>query len=99
MPGRGVGLLRDGLCFGRLPSASVSPPDGERSQWGCEALWEGWSPRSACWPHCPHSALFPFRLKPFTSYKFRVKATNDIGDSEYSEESESLTTLQAGRCP
>ncbi|KAL2297829.1 hypothetical protein Nmel_016394 [Mimus melanotis] len=37
------------------------------------------------------------RLKPFTSYKFRVKATNDIGDSEYSEESESLTTLQAGQ--
>ncbi|NXH50445.1 SDK2 protein, partial [Dicaeum eximium] len=35
------------------------------------------------------------RLKPFTSYKFRVKATNDVGDSEYSEESESLTTLQA----
>ncbi|KAG6920445.1 sidekick cell adhesion molecule 2, partial [Chelydra serpentina] len=35
------------------------------------------------------------RLKPFTSYKFRVKATNDIGDSEYSQESESLTTLQA----
>ncbi|KAM6050623.1 protein sidekick-2 [Chlamydotis macqueenii] len=35
------------------------------------------------------------RLKPFTSYKFRVKATNDLGDSEYSEESESLTTLQA----
>uniref|UniRef100_A0A670HQN0 Sidekick cell adhesion molecule 2 n=1 Tax=Podarcis muralis TaxID=64176 RepID=A0A670HQN0_PODMU len=35
------------------------------------------------------------RLKPFTTYKFRVKATNDIGDSEYSEESESLTTLQA----
>nr|XP_033817053.1 protein sidekick-2 isoform X2 [Geotrypetes seraphini] len=34
------------------------------------------------------------RLKPFTSCKFRVKATNDIGDSEYSEESESLTTLQ-----
>ncbi|NXG29312.1 SDK2 protein, partial [Dromaius novaehollandiae] len=35
------------------------------------------------------------RLKPFTTYKFRVKATNDIGDSDYSEESESLTTLQA----
>lgn len=39
-----------------------------------------------------------YRLKPFTSYKFRVKATNDIGDSEFSEESESLTTLQAGQC-
>lgn len=39
---------------------------------------------------------FLYRLKPFTSYKFKVKATNDIGDSEYSEESESLTTLQAG---
>ncbi|XP_032473244.1 protein sidekick-2 isoform X3 [Phocoena sinus] len=35
------------------------------------------------------------RLKPFTSYKFRVKATNDIGDSEFSKESEPLTTLQA----
>uniref|UniRef100_A0A8D2J7G5 Sidekick cell adhesion molecule 2 n=1 Tax=Varanus komodoensis TaxID=61221 RepID=A0A8D2J7G5_VARKO len=35
------------------------------------------------------------RLKPFTTYKFRLKATNDIGDSEYSEESEPLTTLQA----
>ncbi|KAM8887576.1 protein sidekick-2 [Synchiropus picturatus] len=34
------------------------------------------------------------RLKPFTSYKFRVKATNDIGDSEYSPESEAVTTLQ-----
>lgn len=44
----------------------------------------------------PHS---PYRLKPFTSYKFRVKATNDIGDSEFSEESEPLTTLQAGQCP
>lgn len=44
-------------------------------------------------PHRPH------RLKPFTSYKFRVKATNDIGDSEFSEESEPLTTLQAGQCP
>lgn len=41
----------------------------------------------------------PYRLKPFTSYKFRVKATNDIGDSEFSEESEPLTTLQAGQCP
>nr|XP_023684921.1 protein sidekick-2-like isoform X1 [Paramormyrops kingsleyae] len=34
------------------------------------------------------------RLKPFTSYQFRVKATNDIGDSDYSEESEAITTLQ-----
>uniref|UniRef100_A0A803YEI6 Sidekick cell adhesion molecule 2 n=1 Tax=Meleagris gallopavo TaxID=9103 RepID=A0A803YEI6_MELGA len=41
------------------------------------------------------TAFIVDRLKPFTSYKFRVKATNDIGDSEYSEESESLTTLQA----
>ncbi|KAK2866800.1 hypothetical protein Q7C36_002856 [Tachysurus vachellii] len=35
-----------------------------------------------------------FRLKPFTSYQFRVKATNDIGDSDYSQESEAITTLQ-----
>uniref|UniRef100_A0A674DR20 Sidekick cell adhesion molecule 2 n=1 Tax=Salmo trutta TaxID=8032 RepID=A0A674DR20_SALTR len=37
------------------------------------------------------------RLKPFISYQFRVKATNDIGDSEYSEESEVITTLQDGK--
>lgn len=37
------------------------------------------------------------RLKPFTSYQFRIKATNDIGDSEYSQESEAITTLQDGR--
>lgn len=40
--------------------------------------------------------FFIQRLKPFTSYQFRVKATNDIGDSEYSEESEAITTLQDG---
>ncbi len=41
--------------------------------------------------------LSSLRLKPFTSYQFRVKATNDIGDSEYSEESEAITTLQDGK--
>ncbi|NXA48598.1 SDK2 protein, partial [Nothocercus julius] len=51
-----------------------------------------WAPRAAG----PNATAFLVdRLKPFTSYKFRVKATNDIGDSDYSEESESLTTLQA----
>ncbi|CAG5904056.1 unnamed protein product [Menidia menidia] len=40
------------------------------------------------------SSYIVSRLKPFTSYQFRVKATNDIGDSEYSEESEAITTLQ-----
>ncbi|XP_040186925.1 protein sidekick-2 isoform X1 [Rana temporaria] len=53
-----------------------------------------WVVHSASISHNATSALVD-RLKPFTSYKFRVKATNDIGDSEYSEESESLTTLQA----
>lgn len=50
--------------------------------------------------HLPvHLFRFLYRLKPFTSYKFRMKATNDIGDSEFSEESEPLTTLQAGQRP
>jgi hypothetical protein len=40
--------------------------------------------------------VLPNRLKPFTSYQFKVKATNDIGDSEYSEQSEAITTLQDG---
>uniref|UniRef100_A0A6I8SSN7 Sidekick cell adhesion molecule 2 n=1 Tax=Xenopus tropicalis TaxID=8364 RepID=A0A6I8SSN7_XENTR len=53
-----------------------------------------WVVHSATISHNSTSAVVD-RLKPFTSYKFRVKATNDIGDSEYSEESEALTTLQA----
>ncbi|MEE6512211.1 hypothetical protein FKM82_019129 [Ascaphus truei] len=52
-----------------------------------------WSVHSASVSHNATSSVVD-RLKPFTSYKFRVKATNDIGDSEYSEETESLTTLQ-----
>ncbi|KAI3352479.1 hypothetical protein L3Q82_005431 [Scortum barcoo] len=34
------------------------------------------------------------RLKPFTSYKFRMLATNDVGDSVLSKETEAVTTLQ-----
>lgn len=53
-----------------------------------------WALHSASVSHNA-SAFIVDRLKPFTSYKFRVKATNDIGDSEFSAESEPLTTLQA----
>ncbi|XP_044047488.1 protein sidekick-1-like isoform X2 [Siniperca chuatsi] len=34
------------------------------------------------------------RLKPFTSYKFRMLATNDVGDSVLSKETEAVKTLQ-----
>nr|XP_021535737.1 protein sidekick-1 [Neomonachus schauinslandi] len=34
------------------------------------------------------------RLRPFTSYKLRLKATNDIGDSDFSTETDAVTTLQ-----
>ncbi|XP_062868629.1 protein sidekick-1 isoform X2 [Trichomycterus rosablanca] len=34
------------------------------------------------------------RLKPYTSYKLRMMATNDIGDSKYSRETDAITTLQ-----
>uniref|UniRef100_A0A8C8Y2W3 Sidekick cell adhesion molecule 1 n=1 Tax=Panthera leo TaxID=9689 RepID=A0A8C8Y2W3_PANLE len=36
------------------------------------------------------------RLRPFTSYKLRLKATNDIGDSDFSAETDAVTTLQDG---
>ncbi|KAM6951679.1 protein sidekick-2 [Aplochiton taeniatus] len=52
-----------------------------------------WTVHSASVNHEASSYIVD-RLKPFTSYQFRVKATNDIGDSEYSEESEAITTLQ-----
>ncbi|KAM6972344.1 protein sidekick-1-like [Aplochiton taeniatus] len=49
-----------------------------------------------------HSADVPYnltvwtveRLKPFTSYKLRMLATNDVGDSALSRETDAITTLQ-----
>lgn len=35
-------------------------------------------------------------LKPFTSYKFRIQAMNDIGPSRFSPESTDVRTLPAG---
>ncbi|XP_041725138.2 protein sidekick-2-like [Coregonus clupeaformis] len=52
-----------------------------------------WTVHSASVNHEASSYIVD-SLKPFTSYRFRVKATNDIGDSEYSQESEATTTLQ-----
>ncbi|XP_056263637.1 protein sidekick-2 isoform X3 [Pseudoliparis swirei] len=52
-----------------------------------------WTVHSASVSHETQSYIVD-RLKPFTSYQFRIKATNDIGDSEYSQESEAITTLQ-----
>uniref|UniRef100_A0AAR2JFZ4 Sidekick cell adhesion molecule 2a n=1 Tax=Pygocentrus nattereri TaxID=42514 RepID=A0AAR2JFZ4_PYGNA len=52
-----------------------------------------WTVHSASVNHEASSYIVD-KLKPFTSYQFHVKATNDIGDSEYSEESEAITTLQ-----
>uniref|UniRef100_A0A8C5FR83 Sidekick cell adhesion molecule 2 n=1 Tax=Gadus morhua TaxID=8049 RepID=A0A8C5FR83_GADMO len=54
-----------------------------------------WTVHSASVSHEASSYVVD-RLKPFTSYQFKVKATNDIGDSEYSEQSEAITTLQDG---
>ncbi|XP_058510217.1 protein sidekick-2 isoform X1 [Solea solea] len=52
-----------------------------------------WTVHSASVSHEMHAYIVD-RLKPFTSYQFRIKATNDIGDSEYSQETEAITTLQ-----
>ena len=35
-------------------------------------------------------------LKPFTTYRFRIQATNDIGPSGWSPESTEIRTLPAG---
>ncbi|XP_058262226.1 protein sidekick-2 isoform X1 [Hemibagrus wyckioides] len=54
---------------------------------------QNWTVQSASVNH----EVVPYtvdRLKPFTSYQFRVKATNDIGDSDYSQENDAITTLQ-----
>ncbi|XP_029432778.1 protein sidekick-1 isoform X2 [Rhinatrema bivittatum] len=56
-------------------------PDGE------------WQTYSSSISHEATSCLIE-RLNPFTSYKLRLKATNDVGDSEFSAETEAVTTLQ-----
>ncbi|CAJ1053978.1 protein sidekick-1-like isoform X2 [Xyrichtys novacula] len=52
-----------------------------------------WSTHTADIPHNVTSWTVD-RLKPFTSYKFRMLSTNDVGDSVLSKETESVTTLQ-----
>uniref|UniRef100_A0A665U8J9 Sidekick cell adhesion molecule 1a n=1 Tax=Echeneis naucrates TaxID=173247 RepID=A0A665U8J9_ECHNA len=52
-----------------------------------------WNTHVADIPH-NMTAWTADRLKPFTSYKFRMLATNDIGDSVLSKETETVTTLQ-----
>uniref|UniRef100_A0A4W6FY19 Sidekick cell adhesion molecule 1 n=1 Tax=Lates calcarifer TaxID=8187 RepID=A0A4W6FY19_LATCA len=52
-----------------------------------------WSTHTADIPH--NVTVWTIdRLKPFTSYKFRMLATNDIGDSLLSKETDAITTLQ-----
>ena len=41
-------------------------------------------------------ALLCLRLRPFTSYKLSLKATNDIRDSDFSAEMDEVTMLQDG---
>uniref|UniRef100_H3B6J6 Sidekick cell adhesion molecule 1 n=1 Tax=Latimeria chalumnae TaxID=7897 RepID=H3B6J6_LATCH len=52
-----------------------------------------WQTRSSSISHEATSCVIE-RLKPFTSYKLRLKATNDIGDSDFSTETGNVTTLQ-----
>eukprot|EP00063_Salmo_salar_P066766 XP_014041601.1 PREDICTED: protein sidekick-1-like [Salmo salar] len=52
-----------------------------------------WTSHSADIPH-NYTAWTVERLKPFTSYKLRMLATNDVGDSNYSKETETVITLQ-----
>ncbi|KAE8300407.1 Protein sidekick-1 [Larimichthys crocea] len=52
-----------------------------------------WNAHTADIPHNVTTWIAD-RLKPFTSYKFRMLATNDVGDSVLSKETEAVTTLQ-----
>ncbi|MGH0121573.1 UNVERIFIED_CONTAM: hypothetical protein FKN15_040700 [Acipenser sinensis] len=73
----------NGIILGECPFSYPSPQTREPSQQTIPLQLQFHPPSVAS---C--------RLKPFTSYQFRVKSTNDIGDSEFSEESEAITTLQ-----
>ena len=95
---RGPDLAGAGVVMGAALGGDPVPQFPRPTASACSRVPCG--RESGLWGH-PLGPTIPIpllcRLKPFTSYKFRVKATNDIGDSEYSEESESLTTLQAGQ--
>ncbi|XP_037546465.1 protein sidekick-1 [Nematolebias whitei] len=54
---------------------------------------EPWRTHTADIPHNMTSWTVN-RLKPFTSYKFRMFSTNDVGDSVLSKETDAVTTLQ-----
>uniref|UniRef100_A0A670YH85 Sidekick cell adhesion molecule 1 n=1 Tax=Pseudonaja textilis TaxID=8673 RepID=A0A670YH85_PSETE len=55
-----------------------------------------WKTYSSSVNHKATSCLID-RLNPFTSYKLRLKATNDVGDSNFGAETEAVTTLQDGK--
>ncbi|XP_069503689.1 protein sidekick-1 [Ambystoma mexicanum] len=52
-----------------------------------------WQTYSSSISHDASSCVIE-RLSPFTSYKLRLKATNDVGDSDFSAATEAVTTLQ-----
>uniref|UniRef100_A0A4W6FX34 Sidekick cell adhesion molecule 1 n=1 Tax=Lates calcarifer TaxID=8187 RepID=A0A4W6FX34_LATCA len=53
-----------------------------------------WSTHTADIPHNVTVWTIDRYTRPFTSYKFRMLATNDIGDSLLSKETDAITTLQ-----
>uniref|UniRef100_A0A4W6FW44 Sidekick cell adhesion molecule 1 n=1 Tax=Lates calcarifer TaxID=8187 RepID=A0A4W6FW44_LATCA len=55
-----------------------------------------WSTHTADIPHNVTVWTIDRYTRPFTSYKFRMLATNDIGDSLLSKETDAITTLQDG---
>lgn len=79
---------------GRLAGPHLRAPLTEEAQAPGQVVFPrapgGGSPGGHWSPPCPS------RLRPFTSYKLRLKATNDIGDSDFSTETEAVTTLQDG---
>ncbi|KAL4705138.1 hypothetical protein ACJJTC_018709 [Scirpophaga incertulas] len=62
---------------------------------------DGYAPLSGTWQTIPER-VDPFAtsytaegLKPYTAYQFRIRATNDIGPSRYSNATETVRTLPA----
>ncbi|XP_078723352.1 LOW QUALITY PROTEIN: protein sidekick-2-like [Lampetra fluviatilis] len=71
-------------------TAAAAAPSGG----GAQAPGRGWRTHVAWIP--PNLTAFTVMgLRPYTTFRFRVSATNDVGASGWSEESEEIATLQA----
>ncbi|TRY87491.1 hypothetical protein DNTS_035314, partial [Danionella cerebrum] len=86
------------LLLSWVPGGDGSSPVRYFTLQMCELPSGEWITHSSAISH-NYTSWIVDRLKPFTSYKLKMMATNDVGDSKYSQETDAITTLQDDDAP